>query len=365
MMKKWISLALMLCLLLCTVAGCAGNAIFSYNGESLDADLLRYQVFNTKLGLETQTQILDEASADAYWAADNTADLIEGKTPFEYASTALVNEVKEELMIVRMAEDRNVSASEEDIATMNSMLKTQMFGSEEGYQQTAEIFGFTEENLDWIAKVNASYANIIADLYPREKLAAYAEENGWVRVKHVLINFSETVTEEDALKKAQEVCDRAANGEDFDAMVTELSEDPGSTTYADGYLVAVDSGMVKSFETAALALKEGEVSTPVKSDYGYHVIKRYPIGTVSDLDLSMGTALTTHYQEEATTLFQTELDAAMAEHGDEITVDTEAFEELIRTLKVPQEYYDAMVAAQQSYEQSLQETETETEVPAE
>lgn len=360
MMKKWMGLILALCLMLGTLAGCTGSSVISYDGESLNADTLRYQIYNTKLGLETQTNILDEASADAYWAEDNTADLIEGKTPLEYASTALLKELKEELMIVHMAKERNVAASDEAIETMKTTLVTQMFGGEEAYAKTAEIFGFEEENLLWIAKVNANYANIITDLYPREQLAAYAEDNGWVRVKHVLINTSETVTKEDALKKAQEVCDRAANGEDFDAMVAELSEDPGSTSYPDGYLVAKGSGMVESFETASLALAEGEVSAPVESDYGYHVIKRYPIGSVTDLDLSMGTSLTTHYQEEATTLFQEALDAAMAEKGDAVKVDEEAFDELLRTLKVPQEYYDAMVAAQQSMMESQTGTSAET-----
>ncbi len=354
-MKKWMGLILALCMLTSILAGCAGSAIISYDGESLDADTLRYQIYNTKLGLELQTGILDGEAADAYWAEDNTADLIEGKTPFEYASTSLLKELKEELLIVNMAKERNVAATEEEVTNMQSMLVSQMFGSQEAYDQTAEIFDFEEDNLRWIAKVNANYAKIIADLYHREKLAAYAEENGWVRVKHVLINFSETVTEADALAKAQDVCDRAAKGEDFDAMVAELSEDPGSSTYADGYLVAKGSGMVESFETASLALAEGQVSAPVKSDYGYHVIKRYPIGTVTDLDLSMGNALTTHYQEEATTLFQTELDNAMAEKGDAVRVDEEAFKELLQTLKVPEEYYAAMAAAQQQAAEQAQQ----------
>ena len=353
-MKKWMGFFVALCMLTSLLAGCAGSAIISFEGESLNAETLRYQIYNTKLGLEMQTNILDEAAADAYWAEDNTADLIEGKTPFEFASASLLKELKEELLIVDMAKERNIAATDDEVKNMKEMLVSQMFGSQEAFDQTAELFGFEDKNLLWIAKVNANYRKIIEDLYPREKLAAYANENGWVRVKHVLINFSETVTEADALKKAQEVCDRAAKGEDFDAMVAELSEDPGSKTYADGYLVAKGSGMVASFEDASLALAEGQVSAPVKSDYGYHVIKRYPIGNISDLDLSMGNALTTHYQEESTKLFQTELDAAMAAKGDAVRVDEEAFKELLRTLKVPQDYYTAMQAAQQQMMEQAQ-----------
>ncbi len=354
MMKKWIAMALTLCLLVGTLAGCGASSIISYDGEGLNETTLRYQIYNTKLGLETQNSIADEARAAEYWAEDNTADQMEGKTPFEYATESLLKELKEELLIVSMAKERNLSATDEQIAEMRNMLIAQTFGSEEAYKTTADIFGFTDENMDWIAKLNVSYMNIVNELYPREKLAAYADENGWVRVKHVLIQKSDTVTMDDAKKKAQDVCDRAANGEDFDKLVADLSEDPGSTTYPDGYLVATGSGMVESFEKASLALAEGEVSEPIATDYGYHVIKRYPIGAVTDMDLSMGSALTNHYQEETTKLFQVELDAAMAEKGDSVEVDIEAFKELFKTLTVPQSYYDAIAMMQQSMQEELE-----------
>ena len=354
MMKKWIALALTLCLLVGTLAGCGSSSIISYDGEGLDATTLRYQIYNTKLGLETQNAIADEAAAAAYWDEGNTSDLVEGKTPFEYATEALLKELKEELLIVHMAKERNLSASDEQIAAMREMLIAQTFGSEDAYKSTASIFGFTDENMDWIAKLNVSYMNIVNELYPREQLAAYAEENGWVRVKHVLIQKSDTVTMDDAKKKALDVCERAANGEDFDKMVAELSEDPGSQSNPDGYLVATGSGMVESFEKASLALAEGEVSEPVESDYGYHVIKRYPIGTVSDADLSMGNALTTHYQEETGKLFRTALDEEMAAKGDSIEIDLEAFYALFKELIVPQSYYDAIALAQQQMQEQLE-----------
>lgn len=353
-MKKWIALALTLCLLVGTLAGCGSSSIISYDGEGLNETTLRYQIYNTKLGLETQNTISDEARAAEYWAEDNTADQMEGKSPFEYAIDALLKEMREELLIVHMAKERDLAPADDQIAAMREMLIAQTFGSEDAYKTTAEIFGFTDENMNWIAKLNVAYMNIVNQLYPREQLAAYANENGWVRVKHVLISKSDTVTMDDAKAKALDVCARAANGEDFDKLVTELSEDPGSQNYPDGYLVAKGSGMVESFETASLNLAEGEVSEPIATDYGYHVIKRYPIGTVSDMDLSMGNALTTHYQEEITKLFQAELDAEMAAKGDDIVVDVEAFKELFKTLTVPQSYYDAIALAQQQMQEQLE-----------
>ncbi|HQQ40764.1 MAG TPA: peptidylprolyl isomerase, partial [Clostridia bacterium] len=53
--------------------------------------------------------------------------------------------------------------------------------------------------------------------------------------------------------------------------------DPGmeNEAYADGYLVGTGANFVESFLTASLALEnDGDVSAPVQSDYGWHIIKR-------------------------------------------------------------------------------------------
>ena len=60
----------------------------------------------------------------------------------------------------------------------------------------------------------------------------------------------------------------------FDEMVREYSDDPAKTANGGRYTEVSKGQMVESFEKAAFAMKEpGEISMPVKTDYGYHLIR--------------------------------------------------------------------------------------------
>lgn len=85
-----------------------------------------------------------------------------------------------------------------------------------------------------------------------------------VRARHIL------VTDEAA---AQDVIARLNKGEDFGALAAELSQDPGSGAQG-GDLGWFGKGqMVAPFEEAAFSLKVGEISQPVQSDFGWHIIQ--------------------------------------------------------------------------------------------
>ncbi len=70
------------------------------------------------------------------------------------------------------------------------------------------------------------------------------------------------------------VLDRIKNGEKFGKIAKELSLDSGSAK-RDGNLGYFSKGkMVKEFESTAFNLQVGQISEPVKTQYGYHIIKR-------------------------------------------------------------------------------------------
>ena len=74
--------------------------------------------------------------------------------------------------------------------------------------------------------------------------------------------------------EALAVLERIKNGEKFGKLAKELSIDSGSAK-RDGNLGYFGRGkMVKEFENAAFNLQVGQISEPVKTQYGYHVIKR-------------------------------------------------------------------------------------------
>ena len=117
-----------------------------------------------------------------------------------------------------------------------------------------------------------------------EELKKFYEEN-YYAAKHILINKPEEGAEAAEGEKqgeelANELLERAKNGEDFDAMVKEYSQDPGSESNPDGY-VFTDGEMVEPFENKVKELKPGELGI-CESDYGYHVILRIELPAFED-----------------------------------------------------------------------------------
>jgi len=119
------------------------------------------------------------------------------------------------------------------------------------------------------AKVEESEVKAYWESHPEEFTAPPQ-----VRARHILIGISGSGVEEgEALKKAEAILARIRAGEDFGKLASELSEDPG-TKARGGDLGAFGPGkMVPAFDKAAFALKPGEVSGPVRTSFGYHIIK--------------------------------------------------------------------------------------------
>lgn len=98
-----------------------------------------------------------------------------------------------------------------------------------------------------------------------------------VKARHILIRAKagDSAAEQKALAKIQDLEKRAKGpkGEDFAKLANQNSEDPGSKSKG-GLLDFFSRGrMVPEFENAAFQMKPGEVSAPVKTEYGYHLIQ--------------------------------------------------------------------------------------------
>lgn len=76
----------------------------------------------------------------------------------------------------------------------------------------------------------------------------------------------------EVLKTAEIVRARAVDGEDFAQLAMDYSDDPGSAQNGGSLGIFGRGQMVPEFEQAAFALQPGEISEPIKSDFGYHVI---------------------------------------------------------------------------------------------
>jgi peptidyl-prolyl cis-trans isomerase SurA len=113
------------------------------------------------------------------------------------------------------------------------------------------------------------------------KVVAERPARGTMTAAHIMIATSKEDTPEmiaDADKKANEIYEKLVKGEDFETQVTRFSDD-FNTNEKGGVLPPFGSGtttrMLPEFEEAAFALKtDGEFTKPVKTQYGYHIIKR-------------------------------------------------------------------------------------------
>lgn len=93
------------------------------------------------------------------------------------------------------------------------------------------------------------------------------------RAQHILITVDDKTKDADALKKIQDVEKRARAGEDFGKLAKEFSQDPGSVANGGDLGLASRGQFVPEFEKSLFGLKEGDISAPVKTQYGYHLIK--------------------------------------------------------------------------------------------
>ncbi|MBW5471132.1 foldase [Brevibacillus formosus] len=91
-------------------------------------------------------------------------------------------------------------------------------------------------------------------------------------VRHILIS-TEKRTPEEALKISNDLVARLKKGEDFAKLATEFTDDPGSKESGGLYENADVTQWVPEFKEASLTQKVGEVGPPVKTNFGYHIIK--------------------------------------------------------------------------------------------
>ena len=90
--------------------------------------------------------------------------------------------------------------------------------------------------------------------------------------RHILLSTNDS-NEGEQLAKAEDLYAQLAAGADFATLAQENSQDPGSAANG-GSLGDVEPGvMVEEFERAAFALEEGQISEPVLSQFGYHIIQ--------------------------------------------------------------------------------------------
>ncbi|GAB4260458.1 MAG: peptidylprolyl isomerase [Deferrisomatales bacterium] len=165
----------------------------------------------------------------------------------------------------------------------------QRFPSAEEFQRAYESQGLTEERIRELLGEQLTVRNYVEQtIMPGVRVgdaevSEFYKENEpkfavpeQVQCSHILIRVDPEASaeaKEAARKKAEDLRARSLAGEDFAALAKEHSEDPGSAAKGGDLGFFTRERMVAPFAEAAFALKVGEISPVVETQFGYHVIK--------------------------------------------------------------------------------------------
>lgn len=148
-------------------------------------------------------------------------------------------------------------------------------------RETVELEYITLSRNDFLQSATPSEEDLKARFDEKVKANASNEQR---EAQHILITIDAKVKAADALKKIQDIEKRARAGEDFAKLAKEFSQDPGSVATGGDLGFASRGQFVPEFEKTLFSLKEGEISAPVKTQYGYHLIKLNKIQAPEALD---------------------------------------------------------------------------------
>lgn len=130
--------------------------------------------------------------------------------------------------------------------------------------------------IDYLELKKSSFFDQVA-VKDEDLQAAYQKEIANLseqrRAAHILIEVNDKTTEAQAKAKIEEVQARLAKGEKFEALAKEFSQDPGSANNGGDLGYAGPGVYDPAFEKALYSLAKDQVSGPVRTDFGYHLIK--------------------------------------------------------------------------------------------
>lgn len=325
-----------------TPAGDSDAVVMSINGNDITLSEYRYYFLNIKSSYDY--------GDNSYWNGEayesDEGEMISAEQSADEKLAALKEQVltylKNNYTVESFAASNNVSLSDDEVEKAKKQYSDDVeeykaansFSDDDWKNYLDSIYCTEELYQKSVIRQNLEYKTIrtlYEDDFKENVLSNY------VMAKHILFStnnpqYDEKEIPEDAtdeeiasitaeneklkeeatekLKKeklaiAEEVLQKAKNGDDFDELIAEYNEDPGETQNDDGkydgYLFTTGE-MVEEFENAAFALGIDEISDVVETDYGYHIIKRVDISDKYLEDNIVDIMMTneTYYQKYST-----------------------------------------------------------------
>ena len=339
-MKKTITLLLVLALSLGLLTACGSTEIRSYQDDAQSEDIFANAI--TANAPDTLVATADGTpvywNEFAYWLAyigsqiavpdeNGKIDWYAAEGSEEPLAEVLLANVHDSILqyhiLESMAAERGIEFGAEGEEYVSGMIQDAITsiageeGTEEDLASYLSDYYLDMDVLRFQGKVQYLYTKLFEELFGAngekvsdEDVAEYVEENGLMLAKHILYSVTdETGAELDDAAKAEKkaaaesavqqlraITDNEALVTKFDEIMNAESEDPGLAYYPNGYVFG-SGEMMQEFEDGTKALGDYEVSDPVETAAGYHVILRLPLKGDSNVGAdSTGNDVSLRYQ---------------------------------------------------------------------
>lgn len=256
----WIAIVILF--LFFSIAGCRSNQVVAeVNGTKITQAELDEYIAVIKLFMPQMDEMVEDES---YW------DMIKSDMLNFLIETTLVNQEVERL---------NLSVDEEKVKSMagesRAELVEMVYGSEEELIDRMNSLNIDSAVLEKLIRAglqNEILLQHVTGTITEQDLRNFVEENPDFLMRPAYVDASHILVETE--EEAEEVIKRLNAGEDFAELAAEVSIDENAE-YGGllGRIFEGDHNFDPDFCKAAFALEENEISDPVKTVYGYHIIK--------------------------------------------------------------------------------------------
>ena len=196
-------------------------------------------------------------------------------------------------IILALGDKMDIDLSDEEEEQVKSTLISfrRSRGGTSKFEEYIKANGLSEDFVEDVCEAMALREKLkeenAASISDDDKKQYY--KDNYYRAKHILIGTSDPQTGEEyddakkaeAKAKADDILKRAQAGEDFDTLMNDNTEDPGSKTNPDGYTFT-NGDMVPEFENAVKNAEIGQI-TMCESSFGYHVILRLALDETQEI----------------------------------------------------------------------------------
>ena len=292
-MTRRLSLLLLvpIALLALVAAGCGGSSGGSSSGSVPSDDVAT--VGDQTITKEDFDHLLNQAK-QSYQQQKRTFPK-PGTQQYEQLKQQAVQFLVQRAEFAQKASDMGISVSDKQVDDRLNQIKQQYFkGSNSAYQKQLKTQGLTEDQVKQDLRAQLLSEDIFKDVTKDVKVSdsdiqKYYDQHktsyqtGVSRdVRHILIACGTSSAATSGSKKAKSCSDAKTeadklyselkNGANFAALAKKNSDDPGSA--AQGGKLTIQKGQtVPQFDAVAFSLKTGQISRPVKTQYGYHIIE--------------------------------------------------------------------------------------------